>query len=205
MVDDRPFATRLVEAARTQLTRIAIYDARYTSIAFPGGDVSPLIGVCTDVIIRAYRGLGIDLQVEVQRSGLGRGDRSIDHRRTETLRLFFARFGETLPISRHAEDYEPGDIVTYHRPQNRSSTAHIAIVSDRLGPSGRPMIIHNRGHGVQEEDALFVDRITGVYRWRPEGALPELMARGSGPGLPRTARSAFPVSTMATAPARSVR
>ena len=70
-----------------------------------------------------------------------------------------------MPISEFAEDYRPGDIVTYYRPQNRTSTAHIAVVSDKLAPSGRLMVVHNRGWGPQLEDALFVDKITGHYRY----------------------------------------
>lgn len=159
------FGPVLAAAALVQIQNFVVYDARYSRIAFPGGDVASLHGVCTDVVIRAYRALGIDLQRIVSDSRVGVGDTNIDHRRTETLRRFFAVHGETLPTSAFAEDYEAGDIVTYHRPQNRISTAHIAIVSDQIGPSRRPMIIHNRGNGVQLEDALFVDRITGHYRY----------------------------------------
>lgn len=152
-------------AARSQASDLVIYDDRYRRIGYPMGDVSPLYGVCTDVVIRAYRSIGIDLQQLVQASGLGSGDPNIDHRRTETLRRFFARFGENLPATTVPEDYRPGDIVTYHRPQNTSSRSHIAIVSDVVAPSGRYMIIHNRGWGVQLEDGLFVDEITGHYRY----------------------------------------
>jgi uncharacterized protein YijF (DUF1287 family) len=166
LLDDRAFGHRLARAASAQVGGLTYYDARYRRIAFPMGDVPALYGVCTDVIIRAYRALGIDLQVLVHRSGVGSGDRSIDHRRTETLRRFLARHARSLPVSDVADDYRPGDIVTYHRPQNRSSASHIAIVSDRRAPSGRRMIVHNRGWGVQLEDALFVDRITGHYRYR---------------------------------------
>ncbi len=164
--DDASFGLRLAVAAAAQVGDVTIYTPRYQRIAYPMGDVSPLYGVCTDVVIRAYRALGIDLQELVQISRGGRGDPSIDHRRTETLRRFLAAHGQSIPVSDFAENFKPGDIVTYHRPQNRSSTAHIAIVSDRIAPSGRPYIIHNRGWGVQFEDALFVDRITGHYRFR---------------------------------------
>ena len=84
---------------------------------------------------------------------------------SEVLRRFFARQGESLPITAFAEDYLPGDIVTYYRPQNRRNRSHIAIVSAMVAPSGRPMIVHNRGWGPQIEDALFVDQITGHYRY----------------------------------------
>ena len=89
---------------------------------------------------------------------------SIDHRRTETLRRFFLKRSSNLTVTSYAEDYLPGDVVTYERPQNRHGQAHIAIVANQIGPSGRPMIIHNRGWGPQIEDALFVDQITGHYR-----------------------------------------
>jgi hypothetical protein len=161
------FGERLAEAAAQQLSDFVVYDDAYRSIAYPAGDVPALYGVCTDVVIRAYRALGIDLQVAVQKARVGSGDRNIDHRRTETLRQFFAKAGETLPVTSFAEDYLPGDIVTYARPQNTGSASrsHIAMVSGVIGPSGRPMIIHNRGWGPQLEDGLFVDRITGHYRY----------------------------------------
>lgn len=163
--DPEAFGLALAAAAREQLDDFVIYNDRYTRIAYPMGDVHPMYGVCTDVIIRAYRTLGIDLQELVQKTRTGSGDPNIDHRRVETLRKFFARFGEVLPVSSFAEDYRPGDIVTYWRPQNRNSRTHIAIVSDLSGPSGRPLIIHNRGWGPQHEDGLFVDKITGHYRF----------------------------------------
>ena len=133
------------------------------------GDVPALFGVCTDVVIRAYRALGIDLQALIHTARIGPADTSIAHRRTFTLRRYFASRGASVPISEFAEDYRPGDIVTYHRPQNRGSRDHIAIVSNLIAPSGRPMIVHNRGWGPQIEDALFVDKITGHYRYRGAG------------------------------------
>jgi uncharacterized protein YijF (DUF1287 family) len=163
--DPAAFGLALAAAARAQLRDLVIYNSKYLRISYPMGDVPPLFGVCTDVIVRAYRTLGIDLQALIQETGSGRGDRNIDHRRVEVVRRFFARHGATLPISDLAEDYQPGDIVTYYRPQNRGSTSHIAIVTDQLAPSGRPMIIHNRGWGPELEDALFVDMITGHYRF----------------------------------------
>ena len=137
-----------------------------------------MFGVCTDVIIRAYRSVGVDLQALVYRSRIGRGDPSIDHRRTHVLRRFFAANGQSFPPSDVADDYLPGDIVSYHRPQNSGSQSHIAIVSNIIGVSGRPLIVHNRGWGPQIEDALFVDRITGHYRYLGSG----LSKNESGPG-----------------------
>jgi uncharacterized protein YijF (DUF1287 family) len=166
--DDDPesFGLALAAAAREQLDDFVIYNDRYTRLKYPMGDVHPMYGVCTDVIVRAYRALGIDLQQLVQQTKSGSGDPNIDHRRVDTLRKFFARHGENIPVSSFAEDYRPGDIVSYWRPQNRHSRTHIAIVSDMVGPSGQPLIIHNRGWGPQQEDGLFVDQITGHYRFR---------------------------------------
>jgi uncharacterized protein YijF (DUF1287 family) len=159
------FGLALAAAARRQLEEFVIYNDRYTRLKYPMGDVHPMYGVCTDVVIRAYRELGLDLQELVQKTKTGSGDPNIDHRRVDTLRKFFSRFGENLPVSTFAEDYKAGDIVTYWRPQNRHSRTHIAIVSDMTAPSGRPLIIHNRGWGPQQEDGLFVDEITGHYRF----------------------------------------
>jgi uncharacterized protein YijF (DUF1287 family)/plasmid stability protein len=159
------FGLRLAQAAEAQVDGFVIYNDKYRSISYPMGDVPPLFGVCTDVVVRAYRALGLDLQELVHEAKSGSGDKNIDHRRTEVLRRFFAARGESLPITAYAEDYLPGDIVTYYRPQNRHNRSHIAIVSAMVAPSGRPMIIHNRGWGPQVEDALFVDQITGHYRY----------------------------------------
>lgn len=164
-IDGATFGRQLAAAAVAQTADLVIYTARYQPMAYPMGDVMPLYGACIDVVIRAYRTLGIDLQAEIQRGRPARGDTNIDHRRTENLRRFLERAGASLPISSFPEDYKPGDIVTYHRPFSRISTSHIAVVTDMLAASRRPMIVHNRGYGPQLEDALFVDRITGHYRY----------------------------------------
>lgn len=179
------FGMRLARAAEAQTESFVIYDDAYRSISYPMGDVHRLFGVCTDVVVRAYRTLGVDLQTLVHRARSGRGDRNIDHRRTEILRRFFAAQGESLPVSSFAEDYRPGDIVTYHRPQNSGSRSHIAIVSSEIAPSGRPMIVHNRGWGPEIEDALFVDQITGHYRYRGPVTAQDLA--NLGPALRRQA------------------
>lgn len=164
-VDPIAFGMALAASAREQLDDFTVYTDQYRTIAYPNGDVPAFYGVCTDVVIRAYRGLGIDLQALVHQSKLGSGDTNIDHRRVGTLQKYFSAFGESLPITEFAEDYWPGDVVTYYRPQNAHSRSHIAIVSDVAGPSGNFMIIHNRGWGPQQEDALFVDQMTGHYRY----------------------------------------
>lgn len=136
--DPAAFGMKLAAAAREQTRDLVIYSARYQAMAFPLGDMASFYGACTDVIIRAYRAMGIDLQELVQRSHVGRGDPNIDHRRTETLRAYFSRQGASLPVTAFPEDYKPGDIVTYHRPFSRVSASHIAVVSDVLArPAGR--------------------------------------------------------------------
>ena len=164
------FGMALAAAAQRQTSEFTVYTDKYRHLSYPMGDVPALFGVCTDVVIRAYRALGVDLQALIHIARIGPADTSIAHRRTFTLRRYFASRGASMPISEFSEDYVPGDIVTYYRPQNRGSRDHIAIVSNQIAPSGRPMIVHNRGWGPQVEDALFVDKITGHYRYRGRGS-----------------------------------
>lgn len=178
--DAATFGSRLAAAAEAQSGDFVVYTDRYRRLAYPMGDVPALFGVCTDVVIRAYRQLGLDLQALVHETHAGSGDTSIDHRRVETLRRFFAVHGLSLKPSDFAEEYHPGDIVTYYRPQNRHSKTHIAIVSNKLGASGNPMIIHNRGWGPQVEDGLFVDEITGHYRFTGLPPARSTLAANSG-------------------------
>jgi uncharacterized protein len=168
-------ASRLIAAARAQVGVTTLYDPAYVVLAFPGGDVPRGRGVCTDVIVRAYRdGLGLDLQALVNADmraafgayprtwGLRSTDRNIDHRRVPNLQTFLARKGARLPVSTNAQDWQAGDLVT---SLVGGTLPHIGIVSDRLTPSGRPLVIHNIGRGTQEEDVLFAHRITGRFRW----------------------------------------
>jgi uncharacterized protein YijF (DUF1287 family) len=168
---------RLVEAAREQTRHPVAYDGSYERIAYPMGDVAPGRGVCTDVVIRAYRALDVDLQQLVhedmkanfalypQNWGLTRPDSNIDHRRVPNLQTYFRRFGESLPVPVAVEDYRPGDLVTWILPGN---LPHIGLISTRRSADGkRPLIIHNIGAGPQEEDALDVAPVTGHYRFAP--------------------------------------
>jgi hypothetical protein len=197
-LSEEAFGRRLAEAALEQTADFVVYDDRYRSISYPMGDVPSLYGVCTDVVIRAYRRLGIDLQAIVQQTRSGTGERSIDHRRTETLRRLFTRHGVSLPPSENPDDYRAGDIVTYYRPANARprSRSHIAIVSHLRTEAGRPMIIHNRGNGPELEDALFFDIITGHYRFRGLGVA-SLAARSEpSAGSPRARRTQAPRSAL---------
>jgi uncharacterized protein YijF (DUF1287 family) len=166
----------LIDAARKQTQGRVVYDGSYVRLAYPMGDVPADRGVCTDVIIRAYRAVGIDLQQLVHEDmradfaayprhwGLTRPDSSIDHRRVPNLQTFFTRQGARIRGASTAADYQPGDLVTWMLPGN---LPHIGFVSDRRDePSGRPLIIHNIGAGPVEDDILFDYPITGHYRFR---------------------------------------
>ena len=170
------FPGPLLDAAAAQIGVTLYYDPAYARIAYPGGDVPPERGVCTDVVIRAYRGIGVDLQQRVHEDmraawtaypklwGLRSTDRNIDHRRVPNLATFFARHGRTLAVSQtDASIYAPGDIVTWRLA---SGVPHIGLVSAQRR-NGRPLIVHNIGAGTQREDMLFDYTITGHYRYEP--------------------------------------
>lgn len=167
---------RLVAAARQQTQSRVVYDGSYVRIGYPLGDVPTNRGVCTDVIIRAYRAIGVDLQALVHEDmqanfksyphlwGLTRPDSNIDHRRVPNLQAFFARSLARQPAAVLGNEYLPGDLVTWMLPGN---LPHIGIVSDRrTRDAARPLIIHNIGAGPVEDDILFSYPITGHYRYR---------------------------------------
>ena len=169
------FPTRLVAAAIERTAKRVNYDGSYRKLQYPGGDVPNDIGVCTDLIIRSYRALGIDLQQLVhedmlasfsaypQRWGLTRPDANIDQRRVLNLQTFFSRHGTVLSQSASPDEYQAGDIVTWMLPGN---LPHIGIVSDRRSSDrARPLVVHNIGNGPEIEDMLFKYRITGHYRY----------------------------------------
>ncbi len=168
------FLRRLVKAAIERTQHSVRYDPAYVRIPYPGGDVPADTGVCTDEVIRSYRALGIDLQKEVHEDMvrnysayphnwiLGKPDSNIDHRRVPNLMIFFGRKGESLPTSTRAQDYSPGDLVTYDLGGN---VPHIGIVVERKGTTGHYMIEHNIGQGPRIEDVLFNWKITGHYRY----------------------------------------
>ena len=160
-----PFGIRLANAALAQRWVPAVYNPAYVKIPYPGGDVPWYTGVCTDVVVRAYRKLGIDLQVEVKKAGVGSGDTNIDHRRVTVLRKFFAKKGQSLSTAKDPSIYKPGDIVTMYLPDGTFSKTHVAIVTQHKSPDGVPLVVHNRGYGVQLEDWLFARKITGHYRY----------------------------------------
>lgn len=175
--------SELITAALERTNYSIRYDGTYHSIKYPGGDVPSNIGVCTDLIIRSYRKIGIDLQELVHEDmkinfskypskkiwGLNLPDPNIDHRRVPNLRVFFMRNGTNLQVTNRVQDFAPGDLVTWMLPGN---LPHIGIVTDKYNTdTGNPMIVHNIGRGPELEDALFKFPITGHYRYLYEKEL----------------------------------
>lgn len=166
-------ADTLVTAARGQVGVTLSYDPAYRRLSYPNGDVPLNTGVCTDVVIRALRQQGLDLQQAVHQDmranfrlypkhwGLSRPDSSIDHRRVPNLMTWFKRQGWALALGQEVDGYRLGDIVTWDLG---GGLTHIGIISDRQGGSGVPLVLHNIGRGTQEEDILFSFKITGHYR-----------------------------------------
>ncbi len=167
-------AQELVKAAQGQVGVTTSYDPAYVSMKYPGGDIALEKGVCTDVVIRALRKKGHDLQKLVHEDmkknfskypknwGLKKTDRNIDHRCVPNLQRYFERRGIKMAVTKDKMDYLPGDLVTC---TVAGRLPHIMIVSDRKTKEGVPLVIHNIGSGAQEEDRLFEFPLTGHYRW----------------------------------------
>lgn len=173
--EPKGFYGRLSIAAISLTKDRVVYDPSYFAIAYPNGDVPKNKGVCTDVVIRAYRKLGVDLQKEVHEDmrqhfklypkiwGLSSTDRNIDHRRVPNLQVFFTRFGKKLKVSNNAADYQTGDLVTW---MIAGRLPHIGIVSHLKTPDGkRNLIVHNVGNGQVLQDCLFAYPITGHFQY----------------------------------------
>lgn len=169
------FYDSLADSTLTLIKQKVIYDPTYFQIPYPNGDVPANKGVCTDVIIRAYRKLGIDLQKEVHLDmttnfskypkicRLTKPDKNIDHRRVPNLMTFFSRKGTTKPITTNSKDYLPGDIVCWNLG---GSITHIGIVVKKKSEDEeRHLIVHNIGGGQVLEDCLFDFKIMGHYRY----------------------------------------
>ncbi|MFT6987114.1 MAG: hypothetical protein ACJAT7_002967 [Psychromonas sp.] len=176
----QPFAANLAQAALARTEHQVRYDAAYIKLVYPNGDVPSNTGVCTDVIIRSYRQLGIDLQQLVHEDmskhfdqypskriwGLNKPDSNIDHRRVPNLKTYFRRFGQSLTISYQPQDYKMGEIVTWILPGN---LPHIGIVVSNVSKENYgPLIVHNMGAGPQLDEMLFDFKITGHYRFSSE-------------------------------------
>lgn len=167
---------KLLESANKQTEITKTYDPAYVEIAYPNGDIPMEKGVCTDVVIRAFRAAGVDLQKEVhedmtpnfalypQKWSLPAPDTNIDHRRVPNLQTFFTRKGKALPITTKSKDYLPGDIVAWDL--DGKGMTHIGIVSNVYNKrTKRFSIIHNIGGGAMQEDRLFEWKIIGHYRY----------------------------------------
>ena len=171
------FESKLSAAAISIIDPNIEYDPAYFSIPYPNGDVPKGKGVCTDVVIRSYRKLGVDLQKEVHEDmvknfalypnikkwRLHKTDTNIDHRRVPNLEVFFGRKGQKLSVTTDANDYKTGELVTWIIG---NKYPHIGIVTNKKSPDGkRLMIVHNVGNGQVLEDCLFSWKIVGHYKY----------------------------------------
>ena len=173
--EERGFLKKFVDTATERTNHKVVYDSSYVDIEYPNGDVPEDTGVCADVIIRAYRELGIDLQKEVHEDmvsnfdlypkiwGLEEPDTNIDHRRVPNLMVFFKRYGQTLPITENVDDYLHGDMVVWRLSYGKT---HVGVVIDKLSSDQqRPLIVHNIGAGPKINDVLFEWEIIGHFRY----------------------------------------
>lgn len=170
-----PQLKQMLEGAIAQAGVTTEYDPAYVALDYPGGDVPEKTGVCSDVVVRAFRKAGIDLQKEVHEDiksarsayptkwGANAPDKNIDHRRVLNLMTYFTRQKKSLPITTNAADYQPGDIVSW---ELSNGIDHIGIVTNMLSESSdRYLIVHNIGAGTRIEDVMFAWTIKGHYRF----------------------------------------
>jgi uncharacterized protein YijF (DUF1287 family) len=175
-IEGLPVVRQVVEAAVEQTHYTSRYDASYVQLDYPGGDVPLDRGACTDVIVRAFRKGGVDLQQSVhedmarnfaaypQTWGLPKPDSNIDHRRVPNLMTYFKRQGKSLPVTGSGKDYLPGDVVTWDL--NGLGLTHVGIVTNQWSDDTQNyLLVHNIGAGAQIENVLFAWRITGHYRY----------------------------------------
>ena len=165
--------------AKWQATQDVTYDGSYRIIGYPNGDVPANIGVCTDVVIRAFRSVGIDLQQMIyedlkndlsyyypiySKRGTAKADPNIDHRRVHIIRKFL---NKNYPESKikNSEPYLPGDIIVW-------GNWHIGILIDEKIPgTDRYYAVHNMGSGPLKEDVYYDEYDLDHYRWKPYEAL----------------------------------
>ncbi|HEY7547791.1 MAG TPA: DUF1287 domain-containing protein [Blastocatellia bacterium] len=171
---DSPKVRTLIDAAIAQTEVTRYYDPAYVKIPYPGGDVPAERGVCTDVVIRAFRKTGVDLQKDVHEDmasnfsaypnkwGLNKPDTNIDHRRVPNLMTFFKRKGKAVAITNDAKDYRPGDIVAWDLG---GGVLHIGVATNVRADGERLKFVHNIGWGARLEDILFSWKIIGHYRY----------------------------------------
>jgi uncharacterized protein len=192
---------RLIAAGVEQTTYTTSYDPAYVKLAYPGGDVARETGVCADVIVRAFRACGVDLQKEVHEDMArsfaaypqlwrARGpDANIDHRRVANLMKWFERRGKALSVSDRAEDYAPGDVVAWDLGNGR---LHIGLVTDiKTGGGDSPhglAVVHNISAGAKLEPVLFAWKVVGRYRYFDEAARPRVTPSTDAPRNPSRTR-----------------
>jgi uncharacterized protein len=171
----KSFEEKLSDAAISIIDPTVVYTPKYVSLQYPNGDVPLKTGVCTDVVIRSYRKLGVDLQKEVHEDmtanfnsypkawGLKTPDSNIDHRRVPNLENFFTRKGKKLTVSQNPSDYKTGEMVTW---KIGGKLPHIGIITNKKSTDGkRPLIVHNVGQGQVLEDCLFDYEIVGHFKY----------------------------------------
>jgi len=176
-ISDNPEIKKVVDSAIEQTHQTVQYDPSYTKLKYPNGDVPIERGVCADVIVRAFRSAGIDLQKEVHEDmslhfaaypakwGARKPDSNIDHRRVPNLMTLFERRAKSIPITKNSSDYLPGDVVAWELD---NKLLHIGLVSDVIA-NGNPnyLMVHNIGAGARIEDVLMAWKIIGHYRmWK---------------------------------------
>jgi uncharacterized protein len=171
-----PTLKLIIDGAADQIGKTTSYDASYQKLEYPNGDVPIETGVCSDVIVRAFRKGGVDLQKDLHedmksnfsayptRWGLKGPDANIDHRRVPNLQTYFSRKGKSLSTGGGAETFLPGDVVTWDL--QLGGTEHVGmVVNVWYKPTQRYLIVHNIGAGTRMEDVLFAWKITGHYRY----------------------------------------
>jgi uncharacterized protein len=170
-----PQLKQMLDGAIAQAGVTIGYDPAYVALEYPGGDVDEKTGVCSDVVVRAFRKAGVDLQKEVHEDikaarseyptkwGANAPDKNIDHRRVLNLMKYFERKGKSLSISDDAADYQPGDVVAW---ELSNGVDHIGIVTNMISDTDkRFLIVHNIGAGTRIEDVLLAWTIKGHYRY----------------------------------------
>lgn len=170
-----PELKQLIAAAVEQSKLTTGYDPSWVKIDYPNGDVPIETGVCSDVVVRAFRKAGIDLQKDVHEDmtaawaayprkwGANGTDTNIDHRRVLNLTTLFERRGKSVPITTNRDDYLPGDIIAW---ELSSGVEHIGIMTDLWSePDRHCLVVHNIGAGARIEDVLLNWKIIGHYRY----------------------------------------
>lgn len=193
----RPVAAKIVAGAKAEVRRGVRYDASYRLIAFPGGDVRPDRGACTDVVIRSLRHAGFDLQSKIHedmrrhfdryphRYGLSRPDANIDHRRVPNHLVFFSRYGRALPTATDGAavaTWQPGDLVYWRIP---GGPLHCGVLSDVYDGRGLPLVIHNMAQA-REEDCLTAWPIVAHFRYPRESPGSQRSGPVAAAGTPDT-------------------